>query len=57
MRESVNDFAKRGLALLVLLFAAFIVFKIVVGVAAGIFWTVLVIAVLIAAIWAFAQLR
>jgi len=56
MRESVNDLAKKGLALLVLLGAAFILFKIAVGVAIGIIWTLIAIAVLIAAIWALARL-
>ena len=56
MREKVNDFAKRGLALLILLLAAFFLFKIVVGVATGILWTLLGIAVLVAAIWALSRL-
>jgi len=56
MRESVNDLAKKGLALLILLGAAFILFKIAVGVAIGIIWTLIAIAVLIAAIWALARL-
>jgi hypothetical protein len=56
MRESVNDLAKRGLALLVLLLAAFLLFKIVVGVATAIIWTLLVIAGLVAAIWALSRL-
>jgi predicted membrane protein len=56
MRESVNDLAKRGLALLVLLLAAFIVFKIAVGVAMGLIWTLLAITVIVAAIWALSKL-
>jgi hypothetical protein len=56
MAESMKDFAKRGLALLILLLAAFILFKILVGVAMGIFWTLLAITVLVAAIWALARL-
>ena len=56
MRESVNDLAKKGLALLILLGAAYILFEIVVGVAAGILWTLLAIAVLVAAIWALSRL-
>jgi hypothetical protein len=56
MRESVNDLAKKGLALLILLGAAFVLFKIVVGVASAIIWTVIAIAVLLAAIWALSQL-
>ena len=56
MRETVNDFAKRALGLLVLLLAAFILFKIAVGVAMGIIWALIGIAVLIAAIWALSRL-
>lgn len=56
MRESVNDLAKRGLALLILLGAAYILFKIVVGVASAIIWTLIAIAVLVAAIWALSRL-
>ena len=56
MRESVNDLAKRGLALLVLLLAAVVLFKVVVGVASAIIWTLIGIAVLVAAIWALSQL-
>ena len=56
MRESLNDFAKKGLALLILLGAAFVLFKIVVGVASAIIWTLIVIAALLAAIWALSRL-
>ena len=56
MRESVNDLAKRGLALLVLLLAAYVLFKIVVGVASAVVWTLIAVAVLIAAIWALSRL-
>jgi hypothetical protein len=56
MRESANELAKRGLALLILLLAAFLLFKIVVGVASALLWTLLVIAVIVAAIWALSRL-
>ena len=56
MRESVNDFAKKGLALLVLLLVAFVLFKIAVGVATGILWMLLAVTVLVAAIWALSRL-
>ena len=56
MRERVNDFAKRALALLVLLLAAFVLFKVVVGVASAIIWTLVAIVVLVAAIWALSRL-
>ena len=56
MVESLKELGKKGLALLVLLLAAFLLFKIVLGVASALIWTVLGIAVLIAAIWALSQL-
>ena len=57
MAESLKDLGKRGLALLVLLFAAYILFKIVVGVASAVVWIAIVIVVVLAALWALAQLR
>ena len=56
MRESANDLAKRGLALLILLGAAYVLFKVVVGVAAALIWTLIGIAALIAVIWALSRL-
>ena len=56
MRESINDFAKKGLALLILLGVAYVLFEIVVGVASAIIWTLVVIAAVIAAIWALSRL-
>ena len=56
MRESANDLAKRGLALLILLGAAYVLFKIVVGVASALIWTFIGIAALIAVIWAISRL-
>ena len=56
MAESLKDLGKRGLALLVLLLAAYILFKIVVGVASAVVWTLIAIAGLIAAIWALSRL-
>ena len=56
MREQANDLAKRGLALLILLGAAYVLFKVVVGVASALIWTFVVIAALVAAIWALSRL-
>ncbi len=56
MRESANDLAKKGLALLILLGAAYLLFEIVVGVASAIVWTLVVIAAVVAAIWALSRL-
>ena len=56
MRESATELGKKGLALLVLLFAAYILFEIVVGVASALLWTLLVIAAVVAIIWALSRL-
>jgi predicted membrane protein len=56
MAESLKDLGKKGLALLVLLFAAFLLFKIVLGLASALIWVALAVAVLLAALWAFSQL-
>jgi hypothetical protein len=56
MAESLKDLGKRGLALLVLLLAAFLLFKIVLGLASALVWVVIAVAVVLAALWALAQL-
>jgi hypothetical protein len=56
MAESLKDLGKRGLALLVLLLAAFLLFKIVLGLASALVWVVLAVAVVLAALWALSQL-
>ena len=56
MAESLKDLGKKGLALLVLLFAAFLLFKIVLGLASALVWVAIAIAVALAAIWAISQL-
>jgi hypothetical protein len=55
MRESMNELAKKGLALLVLLLAAFVLFKLVVGAVTAIMWTLVMIAAVVAAIWALSR--
>jgi hypothetical protein len=57
MAESLKDLGRKGLALLILLVAAYVLFKIVVGVASAVVWIAIVIAVVVAAFWALAQLR
>ena len=56
MVESLKDLGKKGLALLVLLLAAFLLFKIVLGLASALVWVVLAVAVALAALWALSQL-
>lgn len=52
MREAVGDLGRKALALLVLLIAAWILFKIAVGVVAFVFWIVVVILAIAAIVWA-----
>ena len=56
MAESIKGLAGKGLALFILLLAAFLLFKVVLGILAGLAWTLLGVAVLIAAIWALSRL-
>jgi hypothetical protein len=56
MRESAKELATKGVALLVLLVAAYILFKVVLGVVSAIVWTLVVIAALVAAIWALSRI-
>ena len=56
MADSLKDFATKGVALLVLLLAAFVLFKVVLGVVSAIVWTLIGIAALIAVIWALAKI-
>ena len=44
--------ATKGAALLVLLLAAYVLFKVVLGVVSAIIWTLVVIVALVAGIWA-----
>ena len=56
MAESLKGLAGKGLALIILLLAAFLLFKVVLGILTGLAWTFLGVAVLIAAIWALSRL-
>ncbi|WP_372791355.1 hypothetical protein [Paraconexibacter sp.] len=52
MRESVSSLGQRALAILVLAVAAWILLKIVIGVVAGIATTLVVVAAVVAIVWA-----
>jgi len=52
MKETAKELATKGIALLVLLIAAYVLFKIVLGVIAGIVWTLMAIVALVGVIWA-----
>ena len=56
MRESANELAKKGIALLVLLGVAYLLFQLVVGAVSAILWTLAVIAALVAGVWALSRL-
>jgi hypothetical protein len=52
MREAAGDLGRKALALLVLLVAAWILFKVVIGVVAVVFWIVVVALAIAAIVWA-----
>ncbi|MFL5828221.1 MAG: hypothetical protein ACJ76V_17005 [Thermoleophilaceae bacterium] len=56
MRETASDLGRKALAVLVLLVAAWILFKIVLGVVSVVFWVVLAVLAVIAVLWAVNQL-
>ena len=52
MREAAGDLGRKALALLVLLVAAWILFKLVLGVVAAVAWVVVVVLAIAAIVWA-----
>jgi hypothetical protein len=52
MREAAGDLGKRAIAILVLLIAAWILLKVVIGIVTAVFWTVAVVLAIVAIIWA-----
>ena len=52
MGQAVSDLARKGLAVLVLVVAAFVLFKIVLGFVAAIAWIVIAVVAVMAVIWA-----
>jgi hypothetical protein len=52
MAESLKDLGAKAVALVVLLLAAFILFKVVLGVLSALAWTLLGVAALVALVWA-----
>jgi hypothetical protein len=52
MREAAGDLGRRMLAILVLIVAAWILFKIVIGVVTAIATTIVVVLAIVAIIWA-----
>ena len=56
MADSLKEVGMKALALVVLLFAAYLLFKVVLGVIAGIVWTIIGIIALVGVIWALSRL-
>jgi hypothetical protein len=56
MRAAASDLGMKALALAVLLVAAFVLFKVVLGIVTAIAWFALIVAAVIAAIWALGRL-
>jgi hypothetical protein len=52
MKEQAQSFGKQVVALLVLLVAAYVLFKIVIGFVAGVVWLLIVVLALAAIVWA-----
>ena len=56
MAESLKDLAGKGLALLVLLFAAYLLFKVALGVVSALVWIAIAIVAVVAVIWALGRI-
>jgi hypothetical protein len=52
MKEAASDLGRKALALVVLLAAAWILFKLVLGVVAAVAWVVVVVLAIVAVVWA-----
>jgi hypothetical protein len=52
MREKASNLGRKAVALLVLLLAAWILFKVVIGVVATVAWFVVAVIAVIAVVWA-----
>jgi hypothetical protein len=56
IREGAAGLGRKALALVILLAAAWILFKLVIGVVAAVAWVVVAVLAVIAVIWAVSQL-
>lgn len=52
MSEAVSQAGRKLLAVVVLLIAAYVLFKVVLGFLAGIVWIAIIVAALLAVVWA-----
>ena len=52
VRQGASDLGRKAIALVVLLIAAYVLFKLVIGFVAAIAWVLVVVVALVAVIWA-----
>jgi hypothetical protein len=57
MSEALAQIGRKALALAVLLVAAYLLFKVVIGVVTAVAWVIVVVLAIVAVIWAVATLR
>ena len=57
MGDFLSDVGRKLLAIVVLIVAAYILFKVVIGVVAAVAWIVVIVLALIAVVWAVGTLR
>jgi hypothetical protein len=56
MREAASNLGSKAIAVLVLVIAGWILLKVIIGIASAVFFTVLVIAAVIAVLWSLNKL-
>ena len=56
MAESLKELGGKAIALVVLLLAAFFLFKVVLGIVSALAWTLIGVVLLVAVIWAVSRL-
>jgi hypothetical protein len=57
MREAASNAGRKAIAIAILLLAAFLLFKAVIGTVVAVFWVVIAIVAVVAVIWALGALR
>jgi hypothetical protein len=56
MSEAMSGLARKGLALLILAVAAYVLLKAVIGIVVGVLWIVVIVAAVIGVLWAWSVL-
>ena len=57
MREAASNAGRKLLAIAVLVVAAYVLFKVVIGTLMAVFWVILAVVAVVAVIWALGTLR